>query len=73
VDARTRHAVEVAEELRKPFPTETFQTAVRENVRPAEAPSFGQPVTLYDPKSAGAEDYRALAVEVLVPLGEGTA
>jgi chromosome partitioning protein len=65
VDARTRHAVEVVEELRKRFPAETMRTAVRENVRLAEAPSFGQPVTLYDPRSAGAEDYRALAAEVL--------
>jgi chromosome partitioning protein len=65
VDARTRHAVEVVEELRKRFPAETFRTVIRENVRLAEAPSFGQPVTLYDPRSAGAEDYRALAGEVL--------
>jgi chromosome partitioning protein len=65
VDARTRHAIEVVEELRKRFPAETFRTVVRENVRLAEAPSFGQPVTLYDPRSAGAEDYRALAAEIL--------
>ncbi len=52
-------------ELRKRFPAETFTTAIRENVRLAEAPSFGQPITTYDPKSPGAEDYRALAAEVL--------
>lgn len=65
VDARTRHAQDVVEELRKRFPAEVFRTAVRENVRLAEAPSFGQPVTAYDPRSTGAEDYRALADEVL--------
>ncbi len=65
LDARTRHGVEVVAELRKRFPAETFATAIRENVRLAEAPSFGQPITAYDTKSAGAEDYRALAGEVL--------
>lgn len=65
VDARTRHALEIVEELRKRFPKETFRTVIRENIRLAEAPSFGQPITLYDPKSSGAEDYRALADELL--------
>ena len=65
LDARTRHGGEVVAELRKRFPAETFATAIRENVRLAEAPSFGQPITTYDPGSAGAADYRALAGEVL--------
>jgi len=64
-DARTRHGPEVVAELRKRFPAETFATAIRENVRLAEAPSFGQPITSYDTRSAGADDYRALAGEVL--------
>ena len=65
LDARTRHGPEVVAELRKRFPSETFATAIRENVRLAEAPSFGQPITSYDTRSAGADDYRALAGEVL--------
>ena len=65
LDARTRHGQEIVDELRKRFPTETLRTAVRENVRLAEAPSFGQPITAYDPRSAGAEDYRALAAEII--------
>lgn len=65
VDARTRHAVEVVEELRKRFPEETFKTVVRESVRLAEAPSFGQSIFQYAPDTAGAEDYRALAAEIL--------
>jgi chromosome partitioning protein len=73
VDGRTRHAGEVVEELRKRFPAETFATQVRENIRLAEAPSFGQPISEYDPKSAGAEDYRALAAEILTRWGEGRA
>jgi chromosome partitioning protein len=64
VDARTRHAGDVVEELRRRFEAEVFETVVRENVRLAEAPSFGQPVTLYAGTSAGAADYRALAHEV---------
>lgn len=65
VDARTRHAVEVVEELRKRFPDETFKTVVRESVRLAEAPSFGQSIFEYAADTAGAEDYRALATEIL--------
>lgn len=65
VDGRTRHAQDVVEELRKRFPAETFGTVVRKNVRLAEAPSFGQPVTAFDTRNTGAEDYRALADEVL--------
>jgi chromosome partitioning protein len=65
VDMRTRHSQEVVDELRKRFPAETFRTVIRENVRLAEAPSFDQPVTAYDTRSAGAEDHRALAAEVL--------
>ncbi len=68
VDARTRHSVEVVEELRRRFPAETFATVIRESVRLAEAPSFGQPILAYDPKGAGAQDYRALAGEVLERL-----
>ena len=65
VDARTRHSDDVVAELRKQFPAETFETVIRENVRLAEAPSFGQPITLYDPTSTGAKDYRALATELM--------
>ena len=68
VDARTRHALEVVEQLRKRFPKETFRTVIRENVRLAEAPSFGQAITAYAPESAGADDYRALAREVMKRL-----
>ena len=65
VDARTRHALDVVEKVRERFGDLVFKTIVRENVRVAEAYSFAQPITEYDPKSAGAEDYRALASEVL--------
>ena len=42
-----------------------FNTLIPRNVRLAEAPSFGMPINLYDPKSAGAEAYRSLAQEII--------
>lgn len=65
VDARTRHALDVVDRLRERFGGLVFRTVIRENVRLAEAYSFAKPITVYDPRSAGAEDYRALALEVL--------
>ena len=65
VDLRTRHALDVVENIRSHFGDLVFRTVVRENVRLAEAPSFASPITVYDAKSAGAEDYRALALEVI--------
>jgi len=65
VDARTRLSLDVVEELRRKFDSQVFRTVIRENVRVAECPSFHKPITLYDTRSAGAEDYRALAAEVI--------
>ena len=65
VDARTRHAQEVVEQLKGRFGNLIYNVAIRENVRLAECPSFGQPITRYDTRSSGAEDYRALAREVI--------
>lgn len=65
VDARTRHAQDVVEQLRARFGKLVHRTVIRENVRLAEAPSFGVPITQYNPHSYGAEDYRALAGEVI--------
>lgn len=65
VDARTRHALEVVEQLRERFLHLVYRTIIRENVRLAECPSFGVPITQYDTNSHGAEDYRSLAGDVL--------
>jgi len=65
VDGRTRHAREVVERLRERSGDLVYKTVIRENIRLAECPSFGQPITQYDPRSAGAADYRALATEVM--------
>jgi chromosome partitioning protein len=65
VDGRTRHATEVLAQLRTRFGNLVYNTAIRANVRLAEAPSFHLPITAYESRSPGAEDYRALAREVL--------
>jgi len=65
VDGRTRHAREVVERLRERSGNLVYKTVIRENIRLAECPSFGQPITQYDSRSAGAADYRALATEVM--------
>jgi chromosome partitioning protein len=65
VDARTRHAQEVVEQLRSRFGKLAYPVVIRENVRLAECPSFKQPITKYDSRSYGAEDYRALAKVVI--------
>jgi chromosome partitioning protein len=71
VDSRTRHAQEVVEELRARFGGTVYDAIIRENVRLAESPSFGQPIIQYDPRSAGAADYRALAAEVILQERNG--
>jgi chromosome partitioning protein len=65
VDHRTRHAQDVVEELRHRFGNVVYNVVIRENVRLAECPSFAQPITQYAPTSTGAQDYRALAQEVI--------
>lgn len=65
VDKRTNHAQEVVASLRQKFGPLALKTVIRENVRLAECPSFGEPITRYAPSSPGAEDYRALAKEIL--------
>jgi chromosome partitioning protein len=64
-DDRTNLAQQVTENLRDFFKEKLFKTAIPRNVRLAEAPSYGKPVMLYDPKSRGAESYRDLGDELL--------
>jgi chromosome partitioning protein len=64
-DSRTKLAQQVVEEVRDFFNGEVFSTLIPRTVRISEAPSFGQPVTLYDPSGKGAEAYRGLAKEVI--------
>jgi chromosome partitioning protein len=63
-DNRTRLAADVAADVREHFPEEVCDTIIPRTVRISEAPSFGQPITVFDPQSRGAEAYRDLAKEV---------
>ena len=64
LDARTNLGYEVVEEVRKYLQEKVYQTIITRNVRLSEAPSYGQSVIDYDPKSRGAEMYMDLAKEV---------
>lgn len=59
------HSRETLAILRKKYKGKIFNSIIRKNVRLAEAPSFTQPINIYDTKSTGAQDYRALAKEIL--------
>jgi chromosome partitioning protein len=63
-DARTKLADQVEAEVRLHFGPKVYETVVPRTVRLSEAPSFGQPIIVFDPTSRGAEAYRALAEEV---------
>lgn len=65
VNKRTRLSQDIIDDLRKRFNGQVYQTTIRESVKLAEAPSFGKPITIYDSKSSGAEDYRNLAMEII--------
>ena len=65
VDERTNLTQQVIAEVREHFKEKVFTTQVPRSVRLAEAPSFGQPVILYDIRSRGAEAYLQLARELL--------
>ena len=64
-DSRTNLAIEVVDSVRNNLPYKIFKTIIPRNVRLAEAPSHGMPITQYDGKSAGAKSYRALAKEII--------
>ena len=64
-DARTNLSNQVVKEVKKYFETKMYNTIIPRNVRLSEAPSHGQPVIVYDPKSKGAMVYQELAREVI--------
>lgn len=64
-DTRTRLSNQVYEEVVKYFKDKVFKTVIPRNVRLSEAPSFGLPITVYDPFSKGANTYKKLAKELL--------
>jgi len=64
-DTRLRLSNQVADEVRRYFGDRVFETIVKRNVRLSEAPSFGKPALLYEVSSTGAQNYVALAREIL--------
>lgn len=64
-DERTNLSQAVSKDLRDFYGSQVLQTVIPRNVRLAEAPSFGKPIMVYDPKSKGAETYDQLAKEIL--------
>ena len=64
-DSRTNLSNEVVQSVRESLNENIYNTMIHRNVRLAEAPSYGMPITLYDTRSVGAEDYRMLAAEVI--------
>ena len=63
-DARTRLSADVAAEVRRHLADRVFQTIIPRNIRLAEAPSHGRPISSYSPESSGASAYAALAQEL---------
>ncbi len=64
-DSRTNLSAQVVENVKATIQTRVYETVIPRNIRLAEAPSYGQPISEYDPKSAGAEAYNNLAKEVI--------
>jgi chromosome partitioning protein len=64
-DERTNLSQAVAKDLRDFYGSQVLKTVIPRNVRLAEAPSFGQPIMVYDPRSRGAESYLQLAKEII--------
>lgn len=64
-DARTNLSLQVVENVKDNLNQTIYKTIIPRNIRLAEAPSYGLPINLYDPKSAGAESYMLLAEEVI--------
>ena len=64
-DERTNLTRQVADDLRDFFKKEVLTTVIPRSIRLAEAPSYGKPILMYDPRSKGAESYIKLAKEIL--------
>ena len=64
-DARTNLSLQVVENVKNNLDQTIYKTIIPRNIRLAEAPSYGMPINLYDPKSTGAESYLLLAEEVI--------
>ena len=70
-DGRTNLSIQVVDEVKRYFKGMVYTTIIPRNVRLAEAPSYGVPILMYDPKSKGAEAYEELADEFIEYSEEG--
>jgi chromosome partitioning protein len=64
-DGRTNLSIQVVEEVKKYFKDKVYRTVIPRSVRLAEAPSYGQPIMLYDDKSKGSQSYMKLSEEII--------
>ena len=64
-DIRTNLANQVVREVKRFFQNKVYKTVIPRNVKVSEAPSYGMPITIYDPKSKGARSYEKFAKEFL--------
>ena len=64
-DSRTNLSMQVVENVKANIQQKVYETLIPRNIRLAEAPSYGMPINIYDPKSAGAEAYMNLADEII--------
>ena len=64
-DTRTNLSIQVADEVKKYYPKKVYATVIPRNVRISEAPSFGEPIHIYDKHSKGSDSYMELAKEVI--------
>ncbi len=64
-DSRTNLSAQVVDNVKSHLKQNVYKTVIPRNIRLAEAPSYGMPISMYDPKSAGAESYVSLADEVM--------
>ena len=64
-DIRTNLSNQVVREVNKYFENRVYKTVIPRNVRLSEAPSYGMPITVYDPRSKGARAYEKFAKELM--------
>ncbi len=70
LDGRTNLGLQVVDDVKKHFKKQVYATTIPRNIRLGEAPSHGEPIHIYDPRSAGSTAYRKLAEEVLKRNGK---
>jgi len=67
-DIRTNLSNQVVKEVKKYFGDKVYKTVIPRNVRLSEAPSYGMPITIYDPKSKGAKSYIKFILDMNNPV-----